>query len=380
VDAPNTCDTSSSGGSQCSLRAALEESNATTGYDFIDFDIPGSEVHVIAPAYPLPPILDPVSVNGFSQPGAEANTKRFGSPLSTVLKIRLDGSSLIGVASAFEIQSDASIWGLIIGNFPGYAVSSTGTGAIGLRGNFIGTDGTSALPNLGGVYAGPDTESSAIGSLDPGATGAGNLIAGNLGPAVTMEGPGSLRQNYVGTDRTGFAPMANSEPANPTGAIEISETIDADVTLNIVSGSENGIAARRASVKVSRNRIFGNTHLGLDVGPSGITKNDRRERDGHQNFPVVTSAERTGVDTTVVARLDSRASSKYVVELFKADGETRQGLDWIGVVRIETDQTGEARFREDVRGLEVGEWVTTTATSSGRRRETSEFSKPVRVK
>src|SRR6516225_1277340 len=51
-----------------SLRQAILDSNVATGQsNTIDFAIPGPGVHTIAPASPLPPITNPVLIDGFSQ-------------------------------------------------------------------------------------------------------------------------------------------------------------------------------------------------------------------------------------------------------------------------------------------------------------------------
>ena len=96
------CDTSyqvpGSGGvmeKECTLRAAKEQANYTSGADTIDFAIPGSGVKTISPASPLPMIIKPVSINGYSQPGAKPNTRAVGS--DAVLKIELSGASAPGM-------------------------------------------------------------------------------------------------------------------------------------------------------------------------------------------------------------------------------------------------------------------------------------------
>jgi hypothetical protein len=72
-----------------SLRQAMLDANATTGADVINFNIAGTGVHTITPATQLPTITSPVTINGYSQPGAQPNTKAVGS--DTVLKVVLSG-------------------------------------------------------------------------------------------------------------------------------------------------------------------------------------------------------------------------------------------------------------------------------------------------
>jgi CSLREA domain-containing protein len=59
---------------ECTLRTAIQEANATTGTDTINFNIPTAGVATIAPASALPTITDPVTIDGYSQPGARPNT------------------------------------------------------------------------------------------------------------------------------------------------------------------------------------------------------------------------------------------------------------------------------------------------------------------
>jgi len=72
-----------------SLRQAILDANATTGADLINFNIAGTDVHTIAPASELPKITGPVTINGYTQPGAHPNTRAVGS--DAVLKIEISG-------------------------------------------------------------------------------------------------------------------------------------------------------------------------------------------------------------------------------------------------------------------------------------------------
>src|SRR5215212_11280547 len=79
---------------ECTLRAALNEANYTSGADTINFAIPGSGVKTIAPESEFPTITGPVTINGYSQPGTQPNQKAVGS--DAVLKIELSGVSVPG--------------------------------------------------------------------------------------------------------------------------------------------------------------------------------------------------------------------------------------------------------------------------------------------
>src|SRR5262245_7492165 len=73
-----------------SVRQAIFDANTNAGADLIVFKIPGDDVHTIAPLSPLPAIIDPVIIDGYTQSGASANTLAVGN--NAVLKIEIDGS------------------------------------------------------------------------------------------------------------------------------------------------------------------------------------------------------------------------------------------------------------------------------------------------
>ena len=56
------------------LRQAILDANANPGADTIAFNIVGSGVHTIAPASACRRSRDPVTIDGYTQPGSSANT------------------------------------------------------------------------------------------------------------------------------------------------------------------------------------------------------------------------------------------------------------------------------------------------------------------
>ena len=81
------------GAGACTLRAAMEEANASAGTDAIAFNIPGPGPYTIRPASALPSITDPVVIDGYTQPGAIPNSNPITTGSNAVLKIELDGSN-----------------------------------------------------------------------------------------------------------------------------------------------------------------------------------------------------------------------------------------------------------------------------------------------
>ncbi|HEX8201101.1 MAG TPA: hypothetical protein VF590_11480 [Isosphaeraceae bacterium] len=129
-----------------SLREAILNANSpnSPGLDLINFNISNTTdgvVQTITPLSPLPPITDPVIIDGTTQPGFS------GTPI-----IELDGTSAGTGANGLTINTGGStVQGLVINRFfggGGIVLSSSGNI---LRGNFIGTDATGEVPDLGNL-------------------------------------------------------------------------------------------------------------------------------------------------------------------------------------------------------------------------------------
>src|SRR3978361_898721 len=86
---------------ECTLRAALQEANGTPGANNIFFSIPGAGVKTIAPASPLPDVTEAVTIDGYTQPGASANTNSTDAGSNAVLLIFLDLSPNVNFSGDF---------------------------------------------------------------------------------------------------------------------------------------------------------------------------------------------------------------------------------------------------------------------------------------
>jgi hypothetical protein len=76
-----------------SLRQAITDANAAAGADTIAFDIAGSGVHTIVPASPLPAITEAVTIDGYTQTGALANSNGPELGTNAQLMIEIDGTN-----------------------------------------------------------------------------------------------------------------------------------------------------------------------------------------------------------------------------------------------------------------------------------------------
>src|SRR5580698_8773274 len=110
--------------------------------DTIAFDIPGPGVHTIAPTSPLPVITDPLTMDGYTQPGSAPNTNPVGQGLNATLLIELVGTGAGAAAAGLNLgagSAGSKIDGLAINQFSGdgILVASNGNTVVG---NFVGTD------------------------------------------------------------------------------------------------------------------------------------------------------------------------------------------------------------------------------------------------
>src|SRR5262245_37208041 len=92
-----------------SLRQAILDANASPAADDIAFAIAGAGPHVIALASRLPDITQPLTIDGFTQQGAAANTLAAGN--NAVLKIRLDGAGAFGATGLRLRAADCQVRG-----------------------------------------------------------------------------------------------------------------------------------------------------------------------------------------------------------------------------------------------------------------------------
>jgi hypothetical protein len=186
------------------------DANTNPGADTIVFNIPGGGVHTIVLTTWLPNTTDPVTVDGYTQPGSSPNTLPLAQGTSAVLNVEINGAAVI-LAPCWSYQADGGlIRGLVINRCVQGAIYATGS--VDLTGNFLGTaaagtpvgDGSSqefgimALGTLGGQP--PITVN--VGGSDPADR---NLISGNpqlAGVYFEHNVAGKIRGNLVGTDKT----------------------------------------------------------------------------------------------------------------------------------------------------------------------------------
>lgn len=265
----------------CSLRAAILQANANPGPDIINFNIPGSGPHRITLGSQLPTISDTsgaLIIDGYTQPGASANTSEQVSNAS--IRIELRGPGYNGRSAMVVTSPNNTIRGLAI-----YRTFSnirlTGAGATGNRivGNFIGTDanGSYEIPGArneyidqSGVEIGNGASSNRIGTP---ALADRNVISGNPYSGVRIN-HANTKGNLVQNNLVGLTPNGSDSLYTYVAGIDVqwgaNETIVGgyeDHAGNVVTGNTNyGIDLSHSS---KNNRIVGN-YLGTDVTGSRV--------------------------------------------------------------------------------------------------------------
>jgi len=243
--------TNTSDSGACSFRQAILDANARPGLDTIRFDIPGPGPHTIRPASALPTVVDPVVIDGATQP------RPARPPL-----IELTGANfpLAGAPAGLTITAgDSTVRGLVVNRFvPGILLLGAANNVI--EGNFLGTDVTGTLVQGGSPGARiANSPGNTIGGTAPGAR---NVISGGGGSeGITLEGPDAAANtvlgNFIGTDVTGTVALGGATGVRIAGALQ--NVIGPG---NLISGNGTGVTILGADAAV--NTVLGN-FIGTDV-------------------------------------------------------------------------------------------------------------------
>ena len=310
-----------------SFRQAILDANASiTAGDTIRFAITNA-VTTISPASALPTIIDPVIIDGYTQPGAAANTS--AGAFNAVLPVRISGTGAGAGANGLLVTAGGSIVrGLRITGFAGDGIELAGLGGNIVEGCAIGVDaaGASQANTANGVLISGGSHGNSIGGVLPGQA---NLIAFNGQDGISVA-----------------AAVANTNNA------------------------------------FRRNSIFSNGDLGIDLGTTGVTVNDANDVDTGanqlQNFPVLSAVTTNSpAEVTVAGSLASAAGTTYSVDFYASTtldtSGHGEGQFYLGSTNLTTDGSGLATFGVSFATGLSGRYVSATATDSNGN--TSEFAR-----
>ena len=400
VAAPIIVDTVADSGPG-SLREAIKTANINPGADTIEFDIADPGVQTIQVLTPLDTIVEAVTIDGYSQPGAQANTLPAGS--NAVILIALDGAGApFGTSALAVCAPDTVIRGLAMHDFPTAAVNITidanqdacaagsADGTV-VAGNFIGVkpngdeggNGGTAIRSLGSiVQVGGDGD------------GERNVIAGNAGNGVSFSGAGVAGSKVLG-NLIGFNPDSTPN-GNKNAGVSFATAAEAvEVGTN---KSPNRIANNGRGIFGIEDTLH-NTFYANDIGPNdgdeielcpvglicpdGPTPNDPDDADsggnGMQNNPVLKSAEIAPPDLSVSGVLDvpqTVTGDDYVLALYWSAACAPSGYGpgelFLGSATANLADLAE-EFLVKIEA-EVPEGGVLTATATTTKGDTSEFS------
>ncbi|MBI4850705.1 MAG: hypothetical protein HY819_02645 [Acidobacteria bacterium] len=280
--------------------------------------------------------------NFFSGDGIQfSNASRSNAVTNCYIGTDENGTAMAGNQTGIRIldaSANNTIGGtqatgnVISGNITdGIVISGSGSDNNLVAGNVIGVDasnGRNQLPNLNdGLRIAASAKSNNIGL---GTADTGNIIAGNLGNGITLTGTTTNNNKVAGN----FIGVLSNNAARSNGQSGVFITDSADTNTigpsNVIAfNSRNGITVGATAIsnavvrnKITRNSIFMNVGLGIDLGNDGVTANDPGDPDNGPNnlinAPVITSVTNTGNSITVSGTVDlpSGAISGTVVEIF----------------------------------------------------------------
>jgi CSLREA domain-containing protein len=241
-------------GNGCSLREAINAANANAGPDTIAFNIPGAGLHTIKPgAGGLPVITGPVTLDGYTQPGASPNTATVGS--NAVLQIELNGVTG-GSFGLLLTGGNSTVRGLVVNRFSSLGIAMSSAGGNTITGNFVGTDAAGAS-DLGNGQSGIFVNNVAGNTIGGASLAARNVISGNSDHGVFISGASAsgniVAGNLIGTNAAGTAVIGNDGHG-----------------ITIASAANNTIGGTAAG---AGNIISGNSQNGVDISTAAATGN-----------------------------------------------------------------------------------------------------------
>ncbi|MFN0109640.1 MAG: FG-GAP-like repeat-containing protein [Blastocatellia bacterium] len=291
-----------------------------------------------------------------------------------------NGVAVVSANNAIIGGTAASASNLLSGNgHNGLYLAANNTCQV--QGNLIGTtaNGLAALPNNRGGIRLLETNNNTIGGTS---VAARNLISGNTEYGVYLDtsNNNTLQGNFIGTDTTGTVALGNNfdgiylvtSAGNLIGGSAVGEG-------NTIAFNGRGVVvATGTGNRLSRNSIFSNTGLGIDLGGgSSVNPNDTGDADtganNMQNFPVLAFA----LPNQIQGTLNSTPNTTFTIQFFSntacdpsGNGE---GQIFKGETTVTTNGSGNANINFTPPFLlTVGEFITTTATDPNGN--TSEFS------
>ncbi len=273
----NVCE-ASTGGIQCTLRAAIEEANAHAGNDTIVFSLGLIVINISGSA--LPTIVDRLIIDGSTAPNYLAGQ---ASAADAPPSVYINGSALAGTtADGFRIANGFSLSKIVamgIIGFPDNGIEVVGTDSVEMDSNWIGVarNGTIAANAGSGVYLNNCNRcvvGQTINPVGPALVGRGNVINNNLedGVFVILGGENIIAGNAIGLD--GFT---DSDQGNGGHGIHlqgpnnfIGDTVNGLQAPNYVTNNNgSGLKSVTGGQRIYTNWFYRNGTNGVMLNGSG---------------------------------------------------------------------------------------------------------------
>jgi len=283
-----TCQTANG---DCTLRAAIEEANVSTGSQTINFDIRNSDgscpdLVTINPASTL--VVDDnnyegTTIDGYTQCGASPNTNDVVG--NAQIKIEIQGNG-INNQHGMELKSPYHlIKGLAIYNFDPQLHLSSAASHNRIQGNFLGTNAANTFVQWGdyteGLHLRWGASYNIIGCgeyqsniYQPCQTqaefnAARNIVGGANGDGITIQGDIMHTRfigNYVGVAQDGTTALRNSSDGIDFGNGPQNNWVGGTLAgeRNVVSGNRGDGIELSHSTDTQANNIVGN-YVGVDA-------------------------------------------------------------------------------------------------------------------
>ncbi len=273
----------------CTLRAALEEANARTGPDIINFDIRNTDGSCpgLVTIYPGSTLtLDAydnasLTMNGYSQCNASPNSQWVAG--NAVIKIEIRGSNAAYQFGLHVLSPNNLIKGLAVYNWH-RQIQVMGTRAHdnALEGNFIGTNAANTFIQSAAGIEGDGlriqlaANNNHVGATNPAAR---NIIAGNDQDGLDLEDADAnvVVNNYIGLKQTGDAALMNI-----ADGVDVAEGAANNWIGGLNPGERNVISGNgRDGIEIShqvgtQGNHFAGNFIGLNPGGTAVIANRDR--------------------------------------------------------------------------------------------------------
>lgn len=218
-----------------SLHQAILEANVVPGHDDVVFNIPGDAVQKIdISQFGLPEVTDPITIDGYTQPGAKPNSLAAGNDAVILIQIDagaanskiVDGLVISAGGSTVRGLAITGVLGRVYYGIPedptplppseGDTLVLRGHGGNVIEGNFINVD--PGVPSDSWTYSYRGIHVLSDGNrIGGGSPAARNVISGH-DVGIEIIGAGTVVQgNYIGTDPSGISKSRGEVGGNGLG-------------------------------------------------------------------------------------------------------------------------------------------------------------------